>query len=181
MLVTRAIIIIVGTAFIIYRIQNIPIPPPENHLEPYLTDTTDLNLIIMGENIEIRVVFVILTIFYPHNDLPSLSCHVRLNVTNTSNETINDCKAIMGTAFDSENEVIYSFWISMVVDSHMVEKIAIPPKNTTLVSCTSVNAFAISDTNRFPTHGYVRVQLRFNTNFTAIATSPLTEFGFAIE
>jgi len=183
-LVAAVLIIIVGTAFIVIRSQPSAeiFTRPETHLEPYGQDTTNLSLVIVGENIEIRVDYLFMSTMDPHNGPTTMECAVTLNVTNTSNETINDFMGEMGTVFDEDNVAIYSFWIDMRVDNIPVYSISLPAFSSTTVRCHDLGSFIVSseDYSSYDL-GYIRVKVRFNTNHTATITTALGDILHAIE
>ena len=49
----------------------------------------------------------------------------------------------MGTVFDEDNEVIYSFWIYMRVNNEQVAKISLAPFSTTIVRCDDLGSFIV--------------------------------------
>ena len=184
LLIAVALIIVIGTAFIIFRVQpgSEIIARPETHLEPYGLDTTNLSLVIVGENIEIRVEYLFMSTMSPHNGPTTMGCSVTLNVTNTSNETINDFMGEMGTVFDEDNEAIYSFWIDMRVDNIPVGPISLPAFSSTIVRCHDLGSFIVlSEDYSSYDLGYVRVKVRYNSNFTATITTALGDILHAIE
>ncbi|MCK5266180.1 MAG: hypothetical protein KAR03_11290 [Candidatus Thorarchaeota archaeon] len=184
LLVAVALIIVVGTGFIFFRGQTgiEVITRPETHLEPYGQDTTNLSLVIVGENIEIRVDSFFMSTMDPHNGPTTMGCSVTLDVINTSNETINDFTGEMGTVFDEDNEAIYSFWIDMRVDNIPVGRISLPAFSSTTVRCHDLGSFIVpSEDYSSYDLGYVRVKVRYNSNFTATITTALGDILHAIE
>jgi len=185
LLVAVASIIVVGTGFIVFRAQQPGteiITRPETHLEPYGQDTTNLSLVIVEENIEIRIDYLFMSTMNPHNGPTTMECSVTLIVTNTGNETINDFIGEMGTVFDEDDVAIYSFWIDMRVDSQHFDVVSIPANSSTTVRCDDVSSFIVP-TQDYPSYdlGYIRMKMRFNTNHTATITTALEDIWHAIE
>ena len=181
LLIAAALIVMVGTAFIVLQVQE-EFSRPQTHLSPYDNDTTDLNLVVVGENIEIRIVSTGIYTMDPHLGPKTLSCSVRINVTNTGQESIDDFEPMVGTAFTSENEIIYSFWFAYYGHGFTIEIEPIQANTSGQILCGDIGRYAISDSDyeSLPNSAYVRLQFSCGEEILTI-TSPLTMILHTVE
>ena len=192
MIVTAAIILILGISFITNRLysneQNSTETTetwPSYDLDPYLEVSTSLDQVIIGEEIEIRVTRTYIMTVDPHNGPITIHCSLSIDVTNIGEDPIYNFEPVMGTLFTEEHEVVYSFWIEMITvyaTDSMLNVSLIPADRTVQRYCSASESYPISD-NQYQSltqFGYVRMQ--FNcVNETLTITSPLTNINHAIE
>jgi len=179
-----AIILILGISFIFNRLNSIEttISRPSYDLNPYPEVSTSLDLVITGEEIEIRVTRTYIGTFDPHSGPTTIHCSLSINVTNTGENPIDDFEPVMGTLFTDEHQVVYSFWIEIYGSNSTSDTSLIPANLSVDRHCSAIGGYPISD-NQYQSqiqYGYVRMQFSY-ANETLTITSPLTGISHSLE
>ena len=182
MMIGSAIIILVGITFIVSQtIINAATARPQHDLEPYPGSTEGLDTVVTVGSLELSVVRTYIGTMDPHHGPTTMGCSVKVSLYNKGNESITDYQSVMGTVFDEDDGVIYSFWVSMHLDGVAVARVSIPAATTLEVYCYDVGSYELNDSPFNYSAAYIRVQFLFAENQTAIVTTPLTEVWHAIE
>ena len=170
-MIASVVIIVVGTAFLLSQILQ---PPP--HLDPFDRDTEGLDSTIVFEGMVISISQTEISV-YRRSDQPSpVYCHVNIEITNTGDEDIDDFKAIRGTLFRENHTPIFSYWITMSMGlPEPVDSVSINPMNTAVVYCSNDRPYYLEHAFDLPRWVYLRIQVLFCGNLTAILTTPLTQ------
>ncbi len=176
-----AIIMIVGVALVISYLNYLSIGP-SNDLDPYPGDTENLNIAVIGENIEIRVVRTHIGTMDPHLGPTTIGCSLTINVTNTGQEAIGDFTPIMGTLFTPSHDVIYSFYTSFYGQGIPIMIGAIPANSSVDLYCGGIGSHALTPEQygSLPDYAYIRMQFNCGDE-ELIITSPLSMILHAVE
>jgi hypothetical protein len=171
MMIASVVIIVVGTAFLLSRLLQ---PPP--HLEPFDGDTEGLDSKIVFEGMVISISKTEIQVGRRSEQPSPVYCRVHIEITNTGDEDIDDFKAIRGTLFRENHTPIFSYWITMSLGfPEPVDLVSIHPLSTAVVYCSNDRPFYLEHAFDIPRWVYLRIQVMFCTNLTAILTTPLTQ------
>jgi hypothetical protein len=181
MMLSSAVVIVVGTAFIVTQVfLYAPVSRPQSNLPPYPGSTEGLDLVVVSGDLELSVVRTYIGTMDPHRGPTTMSCSLTVSLSNKGNESALDLQPMMGTLFDADSNVVYSFWVSMRLDGTQYARVVVPAARTVEVYCHDVGSFEIDNPWNYSS-GYVRVQFLLCENQTVVVTTPLTQIMHAVE
>jgi len=144
-----------------------PVPPSETPPEDYDTVET----ILVGPLLLNATANATGSI--PHQGPITIRMNLKINITNTGNESVTSFRAIRMSVYNAESELFYTF-------SFQYDWNATIPFGETVILIYQNHETTIMAPYE-PFHIYARVLVTFDTDYETVLTTPLINGMFAIE
>lgn len=183
MMVIAVLVLILGIPLITIRL-NSELNRPSYNLVAYVGDFENLNLLTISNDLEILITDSAIYTMNPHLGPSTLDCSMRITVTNTGEDIIDDFEPVMGTLFTQDNEVIYSFWVAFYGRGVPIDKDPIQANSSIDLYCVDSGSYVLTDSEYdwilHLNFAYLRMMFSHD-NESLILTSPLTRIMNAVE